>query len=175
MKVTLKRHELFLGAQAGIMRRLEALKHGRSDRYGPPPSDLWGLDIEACLAELAVAKAYNLYWERLARDPAALLGDVSALQVRSTRRDEGCLILHAEDDDRAVFVLVTGSAPTLTIQGWTRGAEGKQEKWWKRGDGRPAYFVPQSALNRASPPLDGNVTVGPWPGSESSTTGRSSP
>jgi hypothetical protein len=174
MRVTLKRHELFMGAQAGVMRRLEAMRHGREDRYGAPPQDLWGLDIEACLAELAVAKAYNLYWERLARNPAALRGDVAELQVRSTWREDGSLILHHEDPDDAIFILVTGRAPTFDIRGWIRGSDGKEERWWRTGDGRPAFFVPQSALNRASPPREGSVTVGPWPGSKSTTTGSSS-
>lgn len=174
MKITLQRHELFLGAQAGITRRLEAAKHGRGDRYGAPPSDLWGIDIEACLAELAVAKAYDLYWERLAYDPATLRGDVATLQVRSTWREDGCLILHEEDRDDATFILVTGCAPTYTVRGWIQGRAGKQRQWWREGDGRPAYFVPQAALSPTSPPAEGNVRVGPWKGSASSTTGRPS-
>jgi hypothetical protein len=155
------------------MRRLSAIKHGRRDRYGPPSLDLWRLDIEGCLAELVVAKAYGHYWERLASDPATLPGDVGRLQVRSTWRDDGSLILHDEDSGGAIFVLVTGSAPTYTVRGWIRGSEGKQSQWWREGDGRPAYFVPQGALSQTPPPAEGNVTVGPWQGSTSNTTGRS--
>ena len=168
--ITLKRHELFMGAQAGMLRRLSALRRQRQERRGTPPQDLWGIDIEASLAELAVAKAFGLYWERFADTPSELEGDVGRLQVRSTWRDNGRLILHREDKDDAAFVLVTGRAPTYTIRGWIAGAKGKQEQWWNEGDGRPAFFVPQDALSLTTPPAAGGTVPACQPGSESSTT-----
>jgi hypothetical protein len=46
-------------------------------------------------------------------------------------------------------VLVTGSRGDYVIRGWIYGAEGKQDMWWDdpTGKGRPAFFVPQHALN----------------------------
>lgn len=155
------------------MRQIEALKHGRPHRYGDPPQDDWGVHIEACASEMAVAKAYNLYWEPVARRPENLAGDVGNLQVRSTWRENGRLILHDRDPDDAVFVLVTGKIPSFDVRGWILGRDGKAKEHWDEGDGRPAYFVPQNVLTQGSPPL-GRVTVGPWPGSGSSTTGTSS-
>jgi len=174
MKVTLSWFEVFQGVQSGGMRRIEAMKHTRQPIYGEPNLDLWGLDIEAALAEIAVAKAYDLYWEGVARAPSQLRGDVSNLQVRSTYREDGCLILHEDDPDDALFVLVTGRAPTYTIRGWMKAAEGKSPKWWREGDGRPAFFVPQTALNRSSPVGEGRLLTGPWPASKSTTKVTSS-
>lgn len=168
--ITLKRHELFMGAQAGMLRRLSALRRQRQERRGTPKLDLWGTDIEAALAELAVARLYNLYWERLADTPSELEGDVGRLQVRSTWRENGRLIIHREDKDDAAFVLVTGRAPTYTIRGWILGAKAKQEHWWNEGDGRPAFFVPQGALSLTTPPMAGGSVPTCQPGSESSTT-----
>ena len=35
----------------------------------------------------------------------------------------------------------------LTIAGWIRGADGKQDKWLRNPNGyRQAWFIPQSAL-----------------------------
>lgn len=68
-------------------------------------------------------------------------------EVRQTPYDSGRLILHRDDADDARFALVTGQLGEYSIRGWILGSEGKDDEWW--GDpqgGRPAYFVPQSAL-----------------------------
>lgn len=150
VKVLLSNSELFQGASAGIMRRLLAMRCNRKDRYGQPPADLWGNDIESACAELAVAKATGSYWQAVAADPSKLPGDVGPLQVRWTPRTDGCLILHEPDPDDARFYLVTGRAPALTIVGWIWCGDGKRKQWWSRGDGRPAFFVPQKALKPLS-------------------------
>ncbi len=150
------------------MRQIEALKRGRPHRYGKPTGSEWDTHIEGCAAEMAVAKAYDLYWEPVARAPEDLAGDVSDLQVRSTWRENGRLILHKRDPGDAPFVLVTGKIPTFTIRGWILGREGKLVEFWDGGDGRAAYFVPQHALER-SPPPRGSGKVLPWHESKSNT------
>jgi hypothetical protein len=158
VQIVLSWFEVYRAAECGAMRQIEALKRGRPHRYGTPPQDEWGVHVEACGAEMAVAKAYNLYWEPVARSPEKLAGDVADLQVRSTWRDNGRLILHdPKDANDAVFVLVTGRLPTFTVRGWITGANGKQQRYWDEGDGRPAYFVPQSALCQEQPPIGGKV------------------
>lgn len=172
MHVTLSWLEAYNAAQSGILRQIEALKHGRRPRYGQPLDD-WGVNIEGCAAEMAVAKAYGLYWEPVARRPEDLAGDVSTLQIRSTWRENGRLIIHEHDPDDAPFILVTGKVPAFTIRGWIYGRDGKAVEFWDEGDGRAAYFVQQSALSRSRPPL-GSGKVLPWPGSKSNTTAASS-
>lgn len=147
-----------MAAQAGTRRRIEALRLGRVPVYGDTKVHAeWGVDIEGAAAEMAVAKSFNLFWTPVVREPKELDGDVGfglqALQVRSTPRDNGRLILHDRDADDAVFVLVTGRLPEFHIRGWTTGREGKQARFQHPGDGRPAYFVPQESLHQGEPPV----------------------
>ena len=91
-------------------------------------------------------KALGIFWESLAEDPDTLPGDVGEFQVRHTHRENGCLIVHPADKDDAPFILVTGLLPNYVVHGSILGADAKNLEWWREGDGRPAYFVPQSAL-----------------------------
>lgn len=144
--ITLSKSEMFHAAQAGMMRRLSAINAGRDDRYGRPAHDLWGMDVEAAGAELAFAKSAGLYWQPVASNPAELPGDVGRYQVRHTHRPNGRLIVHPADPNEAVFVLVIGRLPEYRVVGGLTGRQCKREEWWVRGDGRPAFFVPQEAL-----------------------------
>lgn len=56
--------------------------------------------------------------------------------------------MHRTDPDDRPFVLVTGVAPKFVLRGWIWGRDGKLEKYWgeRNNNGRPAFFVPQSAL-----------------------------
>lgn len=145
--VTLTWAEVASGIHAAGMRRIYNLRNGRQPIYGEP-HDPWAADVEGALAEMAVAKHMDRYWSPASSQaPHTIPGDVGPLQVRSTTRPNGCLILHPNDPDEAVFWLVTGSAPTYTLAGWIRGADGKLEQYWREDTGRPAFFVPQTALN----------------------------
>jgi len=159
-QVRLSFGEVVLAANAGVMRRVNALRGGWADRFGAP-ADAWTADIEGCCAELAVAKTLGVYWHAYARNPKDLPGDVGGWQVRSTWRTTGRLIIHPEDTDAAVFVLVVGQAPYYRIAGWIRGLDAKRDEWWKEGDGRPAYFVPQRDLipweERPEGPVDARI------------------
>lgn len=150
MIITLSWHEVWQASIAGVARRVSALRNQRGDRYGKPAADLWGMDIEADCAEMALAKHLGRYWVPAASDPASIESDVGGgHQCRSTPRADGCLILHPGDADGHTFWLVTGHAPELVIVGSITGAAGKQEKWWRGQMERPAFFVPQSALRSA--------------------------
>jgi hypothetical protein len=145
MRVTLDWYEVSRAAQVGVSRQVHNLVQGNHDahRFDGEP---WGTHIAGALAELAYAKATNTYWLPLAKDPKTLPGDVGLDQVRSTDRPQGCLLLHPDDADHARFFLVVGKVPTYEVVGWCFGYEGKDEKYWRTGTGRPCYFVPQSSL-----------------------------
>lgn len=145
VRVELTWFEAFRAAEAGVMRHIEALKRKRPQTYGSVNKP-WDIDIESAAAEMAVAKGLGVYWTAVAGRPENLPGDCGQYQVRSTTRENGCLILHDRDADDDVFVLVTGQVPMFTLRGWIRGAEGKNPLYLSPGDGRPAYFVPQHAL-----------------------------
>ena len=146
MLIELTWQEQLFAMQAGGMRRISALARNRREQRGQPPGDLWGNDIEAAGAEAAVAKAMDRYWLAVHSSPHELSGDVGKLQVRSTQRPDGRLIVHDSDSDDAPFVLVRGVFPTYDVVGWIYGKDAKQERFLFGGDGRPAYFVPDSEL-----------------------------
>lgn len=149
MTVVLTGAEVLQAALVGVMRRWAAIKAGRVHAHGFT-GDGWGVDIEGACAEFALAKGLDLFWHGYATDPRGLPGDVGQLQVRSTPRTDGCLIVHEGDPDTAWFVLVVGQVPIFRLAGAIRGADAKRPEWWQTFTGRPAFFVPQAALG----PLD---------------------
>lgn len=146
MKVTLTTREMLIASQAGAMRRVEGIHKGRVERWGVAPEGRWDRDIEGAGAEMAVAKAIGLYWQPVVADPATLPGDVGQLQVRTTSRPDGSLILHPSDPDDARFYLVTGLMPHYHIAGSIIGGIGKDAEYWRENVPHPAFFVPQEAL-----------------------------
>lgn len=148
MAVQLTRADLYLAGHAGVMRRLSAMSKQRPEPFGTPSSDLWGVDIESCAAELLVSRSLNQSWTPYALNPVEIISDVGTLvQVRHTPRANGCLILHDKDSDDHAFVLVVGLGTSQRIVGWLWGRDGKQLCHWRTSTGRPAYFVPQEALS----------------------------
>jgi hypothetical protein len=144
--VTLTESEALLAAYSGTHRRLRAIFRGRQHRHGRGERDEWQYDVQACAAELAVAKALDRFWSD---SPAPDYGgDVGTLHVRHTLREGGRLILRPNDPDDAVFVLVTGSIPSFRVVGWVTGWEGKAGTPDDLGNGRPpCWLVPQPALH----------------------------
>jgi hypothetical protein len=129
---------------------------GVPERWGGTPETGWQREIDGALGEVAVAKAMGAYWYG-AETYARAKGDAARLQVRSTQREGGSLIVHPDDPDDAVFVLVVGRPPRFRIPGWLAGGEAKQERWWRTDIPTPAYLVPQAALRS----IDELVEVGP--------------
>lgn len=146
MIISLTWQEQLFAAQAGVMRRMSAICRNRSEPHQTPKTDLWGIDIESCGAEAAVAKSLGKYWVAVVDNTEALDGDVSGVEVRSTVLKNGRLIVHNRDRDDAPFVLVRGSFPNYEIAGWMFGRDAKQDQYIFSGDGRPAFFVPASDL-----------------------------
>lgn len=72
-------------------------------------------------------------------------------EVRSTRREDGRLIVRTNDPDERRYILVTGTPPEMTVHGWITGIDAKQKRFFRNPRGyRIAWFVPQSELR----PLD---------------------
>lgn len=113
-------------------------------------------DIQGALAELAVAKAFNLPWTgRVFSNPEwkawSLAGgrDVGMLEVRSTHYPWGHLPMFEKDHNDYPYVLVIALSETeYEIKGWIWGAEGKRREYWKdpANTHKPYFNVPQSVL-----------------------------
>lgn len=147
MKVTLSNPEMLLAAQVGVMRRVKAITVDRQARYGFD-GEPWGSDIESCGAEMAIGKLVGTYWSP---DLVPGPGDVGNIEVRSSTKADARLILHPDDPDEALFILVTGRLPEFEVHGAIVGKQGKVENYWTDpGTGRPAFFVPREALRPLS-------------------------
>ncbi len=112
----------------------------------------WGADIEGVGAEMAVAKALDRFWSPNNRPDKADIGE--RLGVRYTAYPNGHLILHPNDEDGHIFVLVVGAMPEYEVVGHVLGQDGKREEWWREGE-RPAFFVPQGNLTAGVPAMGG--------------------
>lgn len=143
MEVTLTWAELQQAALVGCQRYIRALWRERNEIYGTPP-DPWGVHITGAAAEMAVAKALGVFWP-YATDPD-WGGDVGTYHVRSTNRDDGCLILHDRDPDDGVFVLAIGTPRTYRLAGWLTARDGKTAAYWRSNVREPCFMVPQHDL-----------------------------
>jgi hypothetical protein len=144
---TLTPAEIMQAAQAGVMRRVFAIRNGVKPGHGYDDANPWQIDIEGALAECAVAKRLGRYWPGKGVIKASDVG--GNLQVRSTPYSGGHLIVNPTDPDDEVFIFVTGGNGTYCIRGWMYGRDCKRPEWWrelKSGSGRMAYAVPQEAL-----------------------------
>ena len=100
--------------------------------------------------EMAVAKAFNKYWD-FSVNKFSAGGDVQELQVRTTRyADNPLLMVEPHDKDDALFVLVTGrpGGDAFNLRGYMRGIDAKQERYWRSisTGRRPKYWVPADVL-----------------------------
>jgi len=141
--------EVARGAWTGVYRHIKARQRRREQTYGMSTLNQWGMDIEAAIAELAFAKWCGVYWPG-ATDPDSDVGDVAGYGVRSTSRDDGCLLLHDADPDARRFVLMVGDTRDWRVAGVLEAGQGKCAQHWRADDPsrnvRAAYFVPQGAL-----------------------------
>lgn len=144
-RVELTLAETLLAAYAGAMRQVENLKKDRTPYHGAGDKQDWQLHLEGCLGEMALAKHLNVFWSGKGGFRAP---DVGELEVRTTRHENGRLILHPADSDDATFYLLTGVNGTYDVRGHILGRDGKREEFWAdpTGQGRGAFFVPQSHL-----------------------------
>jgi hypothetical protein len=149
-EVELTPPELLLAGIAGVMRQVSAITHGRPPAYSHDDKDPWTPHIEGAASEMATAKYLDRFWSPLASGRLSdLPGDVSTrVQVRSTSRSDGCLIVHPSDhDDHLFYLVLTDDLPRCTIVGSLRGRDAKQGRFWRtQGVRHPAFFVPQFDL-----------------------------
>jgi len=151
MLVTLTWSEMMIAHVVAGQRIVLNAKRNVQPKFGAPTgAEGDALHISSCRAEMAVAKAFNLYWSGSMGDYTAV--DVGGkIEARSIVRQSHRLIMHKEDKDDLPFVVANvADAPRIKLCGWIMGRDGKQEQWWAdpQNSNRWAYFIPQSALNR---------------------------
>lgn len=137
--------EILLAGQAGIMRRVQSLKLGWTEIS--VSENPWGNEVMGAIAELAVAKYYNVYWASAVGHPGE--PDIGPYQVRSKAAPHHRLIVHKKALDTDVYISALVEPPRVTLCGWLMGYEAKDPRWWR--DMPPpkasAFFVPDSSLH----------------------------
>ena len=148
MKVILSWYEIFMGAEVGLARMIASMKMSGTNKVNNKDFG-WHSDIEGALAEVAVAKHLNIFWDGSVN--TFKRPDVGSLQIRHTQHKNGCLIVRRGDSDDEIYVLVTGTHPEDELRGFMHGFEAKVDEFWRNVDGKvtsPAWFVPQSRLTK---------------------------
>ena len=143
-----------MAMHVGAIRQTRNAKAGLQHAHGLKDPG-WSEHIEGACAEAAVAKAFGRWWSPAIKKPDHS-GDVGLVEVRHTTHRNGHLLLHKVDAPERAYVLVIGSAPNLTLAGWTWGYEAQRPDWWgepRKGNGRPC-FMAQKLAPMESLPLD---------------------
>lgn len=143
MTVCLTWAECHLAVWCGTMRYVQSARQGWVPVGGLDPC----LEVNAlgAAAEMAVAKALNQYFRAGVNTPND--PDVGhAIEVRSTERPDGNLLIRPTDDDYRRFVLARGKMPKYELIGWFLGADGKREEWKRTTPKDYYYLVPAGML-----------------------------
>jgi hypothetical protein len=143
--VSLTMDDLRAAKAAGAERRRQDRAANLRESNGAPPEGGAKRDEVGAIGEMAVCRALGLPWNGVGTMKGVDVG--LDIEVKSTDRDRGCLII--KPDQR--FVLVTVAGGECRLRGWVYGREGMQDRFWaEKVEGRPAWFVPQSALHPMS-------------------------
>ena len=109
------------------------------------------LDIHllGAAGEMAVASYLGMKHE-LYKETEAKKGsdDLPGIDVKTRSKSRYDLIIQKNEDPSKKFVLVTIENQQTFLHGWCYGHQGMDARYWADpARGRPAYFVPQSALH----------------------------
>lgn len=142
--VTLDNSEYLHALMAGCLRRVSARQAKRQNYYGALSIDAEMLDIIGAVGEAIVAKHLDKFWCGRGKFRG---GDVGDYQVRTTKYQNGHLLLNNNDYPDIPYILVTVNNGVGTICGWLYAKEGQRQEYWQDKSGRGgAYYVPQSKL-----------------------------
>lgn len=145
MQVILPTSLVMQAANIGVLRQVSNIQERRKERYGAKPEYDWQNHVQGCLGEFIVARTLGLFWDGKLGDLST--GDVGKLEVRTTAKDKGDLVLHDYDRDNSIFILVTGCNDRFNIRGWILGSIGKTVGVWESRNNRPpAFWVKQKQL-----------------------------
>lgn len=106
-------------------------------------------EIVGACGERAWGKYRNQHWDASVNTFHNVPDARGNVEIRATTRDDGRLIVRANDSQNRYYVLVTGEPPVLVIRGWMQGKDARRDQWVSNPHGhRQAWFVPQSALKQ---------------------------
>lgn len=152
--------EFELAAWLAVRRQAEAMRGGRPDAHGYKGDGI-DLHTQGALAEMALAKTLNMYWQPTNGVYRQLHGDVGIYECRYRSNPSWNMIIRADDDDNGIYVLAVPFKPTpkaapgpldpvywVRFVGWIFGKEAKfHAKQDPTGGREPVYFIPQVYLH----------------------------
>ena len=135
----------------GMRRQAVNEAKGLRGRNGGASFGSKALDIHllGAAGEMAVASYLGMKHE-LYKEVEAKRGsyDLPGIDVKTRSKSRYDLIVQKNEDPSKKFVLVTIENQQTLLHGWCYGHEGMDAQYWADpARGRPAYFVPQSALH----------------------------
>lgn len=149
--VKLNPDQIRYAAIAGTERMIDVIKNKRPNVYGEDDSLCWQRHVEGALAEYAVASWLGANWipHHGTVDKPDIEHRGAIIEVRSTMKEGGHLLLKKNDPEEAIFILAIGVRGSYRLAGWILAGDGKRPWLWedKANNGRPCYWVPQSVLN----------------------------
>jgi hypothetical protein len=119
---------------------------GAKHNYGIKPPDALKAHKIGCIGEMALAKHLRIAWGHTYYDKQA--NDVGGYEVRSTLRDNGCLLTH-ESDKPAIYVLATLDPVerVINLRGWQTLYETWHPTRWAANMPAPCFMTPQTLLH----------------------------
>jgi len=146
--IRLTREEELVAAAAGLARES---RFSSNPKFVGDKGNLHNavmIHAEAVGAEIAVAKYFNIEdfhptVNTFKNEPDIAMFSGLGLEVKQTKYVGGSLIIHEDDRDTDIAVLVTGISPTYTIRGWIPVSVCKKPKY-QASDG--SYWVTQVNL-----------------------------
>ena len=144
MNVELESHEALLAGAAGFRRQFNAMVRGDKPRFDERwPGQHWYNHIVGACAEMAVAKAFGIYWgggvDTFNREDI----EGTNFEVRYSPAGKP----KVSPRDTRIIIGVVGQSPSILkfrIVGWLRAHEGKRPEW--ESDSPPlCYFPPERA------------------------------
>jgi len=148
MEVRLEPHEAILVTQVALTRYASAMNNKQmKGLHQQNPWERICMDVEGAGSEYAVAKLLRLPWSGNTSKGPDILPNID---VKSTKHENGRLLISPDAEDDWKFVLVTGAMPTYHVIGWMMGRDGKKEQYLTTlsHNRPPVYAVPQDKLKR---------------------------
>ena len=156
MLVDLTWHEYEMAGHVGFRRKVESLRLGHKDRYGSvwtPRNDV-GTSVISSVAELAVGKCLNIYWDGAINTFSR--PDLGNLEIKSqdhhtidNYKEANFLVIKPDSPPELIHILVlTHSHLRYEVVGWVFAKEGKLKQFERQNHNRPMFYgVPVKHLN----------------------------
>jgi hypothetical protein len=146
--IRLSREEELVAAAAGLARES---RFSSNPKFVGDKGNLHNavmIHAEAVGAEIAVAKYFQFTEFHPTVNTFKNEADITmpnglGIEVKQTKYHGGNLIIHEDDRDTDIAVLVTGTSPTYTIRGWIPVSVCKKPKY-QSSDG--SYWITQTNL-----------------------------